>query len=159
MSRHVIAVSELVSTTRSSAVLLGYINPLRNTGSPSCDVQLHYSPPWRICFRRCLSVCLPVCLLLATLRKNFVTDLHEIFREGWQWASEQLIKFWWVASGFEDCFPGLSLLADTESSVNRLRCATLQWLACISRHRHSNYDVITTPVLGGGMHCPSASTP
>jgi len=36
----------------------------------------------------CLSVCLSVCLL-ATLRKNFPTDLHENFREGWQWASEQ----------------------------------------------------------------------
>jgi len=22
-------------------------------------------------------------------------DLHEIFREGWQCASEQMIKFWW----------------------------------------------------------------
>ena len=22
-------------------------------------------------------------------------DLHEIFREGWQWANEQMIKFWW----------------------------------------------------------------
>jgi len=33
-------------------------------------------------------VCLFVCLLV-TLRKNFRTDLHEIFREGWQWASEQ----------------------------------------------------------------------
>jgi len=30
-----------------------------------------------------------VVCLLATLRKNFRTDLHEIFREGWQWASEQ----------------------------------------------------------------------
>jgi len=29
-----------------------------------------------------------VCLL-ATLRKNFRTDLHEIFREGWLWAIEQ----------------------------------------------------------------------
>ena len=35
-----------------------------------------------------------VCLL-ATLRKNFQTDLYEIFREGWQWANEQMIKFWW----------------------------------------------------------------
>ena len=42
----------------------------------------------------CLFVCLSVCLL-ATLRKNFPTDLHEIFREGWQWASEQTAKFWW----------------------------------------------------------------
>jgi len=37
-------------------------------------------------------VCLFVCLL-ATLRKNFQTGLHEIFREGWQWASEQMVKF------------------------------------------------------------------
>jgi len=22
-------------------------------------------------------------------------DLHEIFREGWQWDNEQMIKFWW----------------------------------------------------------------
>ena len=36
-----------------------------------------------------LSVC-----LLATLRKNFQMDLHEIVWEGWQWASEQMIKFW-----------------------------------------------------------------
>jgi len=35
-----------------------------------------------------------VCLL-ATLRKNVQTDLHEIFREGWQLANEQMIKFWW----------------------------------------------------------------
>jgi len=21
--------------------------------------------------------------------------LHEIFREGWQWANEQMIEFWW----------------------------------------------------------------
>jgi len=36
-----------------------------------------------------------VCCLLATLLKNFQTDLHEIFRKGWQWASEQTTKFWW----------------------------------------------------------------
>jgi len=33
-----------------------------------------------------------VCLL-ATLRKNFRTDLHTILREGWQWTNEQMIKF------------------------------------------------------------------
>jgi len=42
----------------------------------------------------CLSVRLSVCLL-ATLRKNFRMDLHEIFREGWQWANEQMVKCWW----------------------------------------------------------------
>jgi len=42
----------------------------------------------------CLSVCLSVCLL-ATLCKNFGIDLHGISREGWQWASEQMVTFWW----------------------------------------------------------------
>jgi len=37
-------------------------------------------------------VCLSVCLL-AALHRNLQTDLHEIFREGWQWANEQMIKF------------------------------------------------------------------
>jgi len=22
-------------------------------------------------------------------------DLHEVFREGWKWVNEQMIKFWW----------------------------------------------------------------
>jgi len=35
-----------------------------------------------------------VCLL-ATLCRDFQTNLREIFREGWQWAIEQMIKFWW----------------------------------------------------------------
>jgi len=35
-----------------------------------------------------------VCLL-ATFCRNFGTNLHEIFREGWQWVNEQIIKFWW----------------------------------------------------------------
>ena len=35
----------------------------------------------------CLSVCLSVCLI-ATLRKNFQTDLHEIFREDWQYTND-----------------------------------------------------------------------
>jgi len=38
-------------------------------------------------------VCLSVCLL-ATLRKNFRTDLHEISKEGWQLAVKQTVKFW-----------------------------------------------------------------
>ena len=47
-----------------------------------------------VCLFVCLSVGLFVCLL-ATSRKNFRTDLHEIFGEGWQWAKEQTTKFWW----------------------------------------------------------------
>jgi len=32
----------------------------------------------------------------------------------------------WIPSGHGDCFPDSSLLGDTESSINRLHCATLQ---------------------------------
>ena len=45
--------------------------------------------PRRLCNRHCF-----VCLL-ATLCKNFQTDLHEICREGRQWAREQIMKRWW----------------------------------------------------------------
>jgi len=80
-----------------------------------------------------VGVCLFVCLL-AALRENFRTDLHKIFREGWQWANEQTVKFWWRSgslSGYRDCFPDSSLLGDTESGINRLRYATLQ---CMGMH-------------------------
>ena len=37
-----------------------------------------------------------VCLFVNNFaQKNVGTDLHEIFKEGWQWASEQMMKFWW----------------------------------------------------------------
>jgi len=51
----------------------------------------------------------------------------------------------WITSGYRDCFPDSSLLGDTESGINRQRCATLQCRACTSRHRRNNYDVITSP--------------
>jgi len=34
-----------------------------------------------------------VCLSVSNFAPNFRTDLREIFREGWQWANEQMIKF------------------------------------------------------------------
>jgi len=96
-----------------------------------------------MCFCCCLSVC-----LLASFCNNFQTHFHEIFREGWQWAVKQMVKFRWRSgslSGCRGCFPDLSLLGDTESGVNRLHCAMLQCTACTGRHRHSNCDVITSP--------------
>ena len=74
-----------------------------------------------------------------------------------------MIQFLWPSgslSGYRDCFPDSSLLGDTVSGINRLHCATLQSRACIRRHRHSNYDVVTSPALGRGtcMHCPSTCT-
>jgi len=64
-----------------------------------------------------LFVCLFV-YLLATLLKNFRTDLHKIFREGWQWTREQMVKFCWRSgspSAYRDCFPDSILLGDRES--------------------------------------------
>jgi len=47
-------------------------------------------------------------------------DMYEIFREGWQWANEQMIKFWW-------------------RSRSRIQIATLV--------RHALAEVCTVPVL------------
>jgi len=59
-----------------------------------CTSLTFLPSPRRLCNHRCLFVCLSVCLL-AALRKKFRMDLHDIFNEGWQWAIEQTIKFWW----------------------------------------------------------------
>ena len=64
-----------------------------------------------------------VCLSVSILCKNFLTDLHEIFREGWRWANEQTIEFWCRSgspSGYRDSFPDSSLLGDTESASSDL---------------------------------------
>jgi len=83
-----------------------------------------------------LFVCLSLCLL-ATLRKNSRTDLHEIFREVWQWANEQTIKFWWKSrppSGYGDCFSDSSLSWEIRKVVSTdcaaRRCSAGQ--ACIA---------------------------
>jgi len=61
-----------------------------------------------------------------------------------------MIKFWWRSgspSGCRDCFPDSSLFGGTESGINRLRCAA----------PHCSRDTGKTR-LGGGMHCPIASS-
>ena len=61
------------------------------TGQYDLNMGHYYLRQWGYAI---VVVCLSVCLL-ATLRKNFWTDLREIFRElGWLWANEQMIKFW-----------------------------------------------------------------
>ena len=85
-----------------------HLPPLRQ----NCLITVCYL---RQCFRCCLSQ-LSV-WLLATLYKNFQRDLHETLSKGWQWANEQVFKFWWQSgsqSGHRDCFPDSSLLGDME---------------------------------------------
>jgi len=67
-------------------------------------------------------VCLSVCYQLCT--ENFQTDLHISFVEGWQLASEQMIKFWWRSGS------GIQIL---------IRIATLV--------RRSLVEACTVPVL------------
>ena len=57
-------------------------------------------------------VCRYVCLSVsnfANKTSNLQTDLHEIFGQGWQWASEEIIKFSPSGYTYRDCFPDLSL--------------------------------------------------
>jgi len=89
--------------------------------------------------------CLPVCLL-ATLRKNFRTNLHEIFREGWQWDNEQMVKFWWRSgspSRCRDCFPD-SHYWEIRKVVNGHKSAA---------HTDSPDGCTGKTCLGVGMHC------
>jgi len=97
--------------------------------------------PERLCFRRCLSVCLSVCLL-ATLQK-----LANGFARNFQ-ANEQTIKF----CGRSGSPPGIVFrmrhyreIRKVGRTINRLCCAMRQCRASTSRHRHSNYNVITSP--------------
>jgi len=82
-------------------------------------LTVHICPLLRCCYLchgRC--VVAVVCLFVSDFaQKNFQTDLHEILREGWQWASEQMVKFSWRSgspSGCRGCFPDSSLLGNTE---------------------------------------------
>jgi len=115
-------------------------------------------------------VCLSACLSVSNSMRKLPIGFAWNFQGSWQWANEQMIKFWWWSgslSEYRDCFPDLSLLGDTESGISWLRCTTLQCGVCTSRHCISNYDVITSPshdrqpwqmCLGGGMHCPNVSS-
>jgi len=126
----------------------------------------------------CLSVCLSVCLL-ATLRKNFRTDLHKIFRKGWQWARELVIRFWWQSGslyGYRYCFFRIHhyweirkvLSADCAAWATRQCRACTHYQASSLRHRPRQtattasdgewYRHTGKACLGGGMHCPTAST-
>ena len=93
-----------------------------------------------------MSVCLSVCLS-ATLRKNFRTDLHEIFREGWQWVSEQVIKFCWRSGspfGYSDCFPDSSLW-EIQKMINGHSFIPIRQVAALVRRALA--DVCSVPVL------------
>jgi len=100
-----VAPTNLAQITRSTAE-----NTLRRNFHPSLNKEHFYLRQGGYVF---VVVCLSVCLsVMKQLRKNFQTDLHESFRECWQWVNEQLIKFWWRSgspSGYRDCFSDSSV--------------------------------------------------
>ena len=91
-----------------------------------------------------------VCLLL-TLLKNFQTDLQEIFREGWQWPNEQMVKFLvaiWITVWIQ------GLLS---------RFVTIRRYGKSLTDKSAAYTDLpdggtSKTCLGVGMHCPSASS-
>ena len=84
---------------------------------------------------------------MATFRKNFRTDLHEIFRERWQWSIEQTIKFW-SRLDTEIVFR-IRYYWEIRKVVNGHKSAA---------HTDSLEGGTGKTWLGGGMHYPSASS-
>jgi len=101
-------------------------------------------PPRRITFSS--FVC-----LLATLRKNFRKDLREMFREGWQWPSEQISKFRWRFGHRLDTGIVFRIRHywEIQKVVNGHKSAA---------HTDSLAGDTCNACLGGGMRCPSVST-
>ena len=91
-----------------------------------------------------LSICYQLC------EKNFQTDVHEIFREGWQWTNEQTIKFRWQSeslSRYRDCFFGFVTTGRYRkwlTDINLLLILIRQMAALV---RRALVEVCTVPVL------------
>jgi len=105
--------------------------------------------PRSICNRRFLYV-----YLLATVHKNFWTDLHEIFREGCQWANEQMINFWWQS--------GLWIQIRTTTLVRRALaevCTLPVLLVYFRREKRANWykDKAITDITLRPQCCPLVS--
>jgi len=73
-----------------------------------------------------------VCLF--ALSKNFRTNLNEIFREGWQWANGQMIKFWWRSGPRKD--PDRDHCRDTSKTClgGGMHCPSISTFIVIGLH-------------------------
>ena len=108
-----------------------------------------------------------VCLFVSNLvQKNFPTDLHAIFREGWQWANEQMIKFWWrsgycLDTGIVSRFITVGrygkwfcccILVPQMAAVVIIIILFARWRPAGLISRHWQFKTC----LGGGMNCSIA---
>jgi len=91
-----------------------------------------------------------VCLSVSNFAQKLPNTFAWNFQEGWQWANEQMVKFWWRI-GSPSGFVTVGRYGKWYQST------ALHNTAVLGRHCHSNYNIITSPALSGGMHCPSES--
>ena len=108
-----------------------------------CTTPIFFTSTREVMFSL-LFVCLSVCLL-ATLRTIFRTDLHEIFREGWQSANEQNDKIL-VAIWITDPDP----YRDTGKTCLGvgMHCPSASSLECVFRVRQSLFTCVSPVGLG-----------
>ena len=93
-----------------------------------------------------LSVC-----LLATLHKNFQTNLHEIFWEGWQRPVNELLNF------------GSDPDHRLDTGIVFRFCHYREIWKVVNGHKSAAPADLSDgsagkTCLGGGMHCPNASS-
>jgi len=98
-----------------------------------------------------LFVCLSVCLL-ETFRQNFLTDLHEIFKEGWQRAIEKRLNF----GGDPDHRLDTGIIFHIRHCWEIRKVVNGNGHKCAA-HTDSPDGGTGKTCLGGGMHCLTAS--
>jgi len=103
----------------------------------------------------CLPVCLSVCLI-ATLRKSFWTVLHDIFREGWQYLLSILISHCTCMYAVMVCVCQILLKKLLSYLLKEPMNKWLNFGWCDPHHGSGSRPGKTC--VGGGMHCPNAST-
>ena len=143
---------DIVNATSTRSNKICYSRNDNKTRKPSLDVATTtlatFLPPLRriLCFHRRLFLCLS-----ATSRKNFRTDLHEIFREGWQLATEQRSTFGGDPAHRLDTGIVFRIRHywEIRKVVNEHKSAV---------HTDSPDGGTGKGCLGAGMHCPNASS-
>jgi len=75
-----------------------------------------------------------IIIIISNFAKKFQADLHEIFREVWQWADGEMIKFWWPSgsesgSPYRDSVKTLPCLDGGRHCPVRLVCVLFVLLA------------------------------
>jgi len=106
----------------------------------------------------CVSVCLFVCLLFVQLCAKTSEGICMKVSSNIGNGPMNKLKCWWRSGSpcgyMQGLFSGFVAIA----RYGKWYQPTALCYAAVLGMRRSNYDVITSPALGGGMHCHSASS-